>query len=157
MSDPRFARLKTDPRFRDTQFKVVGNERFKGIFDEDKAGKKTLKQKGKGKEKLGRMPRHESCASSISVYPKRTVLFEKSFLTILRCVYLTLPLVFYAIEKHRYAPSNQAWSIESSYLQQSRIEISSRRSGDVILSVHEPGSDSGICNLDYLPEFPQCH
>ncbi|KAG1811216.1 uncharacterized protein BJ212DRAFT_561391 [Suillus subaureus] len=58
MSDPRFARLKTDPRFRRPKkhnSKVVVDERFKGIFDEDKAGKKTLKQKGKGKEKLGRV------------------------------------------------------------------------------------------------------
>jgi hypothetical protein len=56
MSDPRFARLKTDPRFRRPKkhnSKVVLDERFKGIFDEDKAGKKTSKQKGKGKEKLG--------------------------------------------------------------------------------------------------------
>jgi hypothetical protein len=58
MSDPRFARLKTDPRFRRPKkhnSKVVLDERFKGIFDEDKAGKKTSKQKGKGKEKLGRV------------------------------------------------------------------------------------------------------
>lgn len=58
MSDPRFARLKTDPRFRRPKkhnSKVVVDERFKGIFDEDKAGKKTSKQKGKGKEKLGRV------------------------------------------------------------------------------------------------------
>ncbi|KAG2140964.1 uncharacterized protein EDB93DRAFT_650462 [Suillus bovinus] len=57
MSDPRFARLKTDPRFRRPKkhiSKVVVDERFKGIFDEDKAGKKS-KQKGKGKEKLGRV------------------------------------------------------------------------------------------------------
>jgi hypothetical protein len=56
MSDPRFARLKTDPRFRRPKkhsSKVVVDERFKGIFDEDKAGKKNSKQKGKGKEKLG--------------------------------------------------------------------------------------------------------
>lgn len=58
MSDPRFARLKTDPRFRRPKkhsSKVVVDERFKGIFDEDKAGKKNSKQKGKGKEKLGRV------------------------------------------------------------------------------------------------------
>jgi hypothetical protein len=58
MSDPRFARLKTDPRFRRPKkhnSKVVVDERFKGIFDEDKVGKKTSKQKGKGKEKLGRV------------------------------------------------------------------------------------------------------
>jgi hypothetical protein len=37
MSDPRFARLKTDPRFRRPrkhQSKVVVDERFKEIFDE---------------------------------------------------------------------------------------------------------------------------
>ncbi|KAG2134453.1 hypothetical protein DEU56DRAFT_809174 [Suillus clintonianus] len=58
MSDPRFARLKTDPRFRRPKkhnSKVVVDERFKGIFDEDKAGKTNSKQKGKGKEKLGRV------------------------------------------------------------------------------------------------------
>ncbi|KAG1723525.1 uncharacterized protein EDB91DRAFT_1172489 [Suillus paluster] len=58
MSDPRFARLKTDPRFRRPkkhQSKVVVDERFKGIFDEDGSGKTKLKQKGKGKEKLGRV------------------------------------------------------------------------------------------------------
>ncbi|KAG1743795.1 hypothetical protein EDB19DRAFT_1696994 [Suillus lakei] len=55
MSDPRFARLKTDPRFRRPkkhQSKVVVDERFKGIFDDDKT---KLKQKGKGKKKLGRV------------------------------------------------------------------------------------------------------
>ncbi|KAG0694818.1 hypothetical protein DFH29DRAFT_1005989 [Suillus ampliporus] len=58
MSDPRFARLKTDPRFRRPkkhQSKVVVDERFKGIFDEDRTGKTKSKQKGKGKEKLGRV------------------------------------------------------------------------------------------------------
>ncbi|KAF8337528.1 uncharacterized protein EI90DRAFT_2910021 [Cantharellus anzutake] len=54
-SDPRFARLKTDPRFKrpnKAKFKVVIDERFKGIFnDEDH------KQKKKGKaivDKYGR-------------------------------------------------------------------------------------------------------
>ncbi|KAG1826294.1 uncharacterized protein BJ212DRAFT_1475626 [Suillus subaureus] len=50
--------LKTDPRLRCPKkhnSKVVVDERFKGIFDEGKAGKKTLKQKGRGKEKLGRV------------------------------------------------------------------------------------------------------
>ncbi|KAG2048936.1 hypothetical protein BDR06DRAFT_962043 [Suillus hirtellus] len=58
MSDPRFARLKTDPRFRRPKkhnSKVVVDERFKEIFDENKAGKKKLKQKGKGKDKTGRV------------------------------------------------------------------------------------------------------
>lgn len=58
MSDPRFAQLKTDPRFRRPKkrnSKVVVDERFKGIFSEDKAGKKKLTQKGKGKEKSGRV------------------------------------------------------------------------------------------------------
>lgn len=42
MSDPRFARLKTDPRFRrpkKQQSKVVVDDRFKEIFD-DKRNKK---------------------------------------------------------------------------------------------------------------------
>ncbi|KAF5355710.1 hypothetical protein D9756_003720 [Leucocoprinus leucothites] len=56
MSDPRFARLKTDPRFRrpkKKQQKVVIDERFKSVFDQTK-GKKG---KGKGKplvDKYGR-------------------------------------------------------------------------------------------------------
>lgn len=48
MSDPRFARLKSDPRFRrihNKESKVVVDERFKSVFDEGK-GKK--KNKGKG-------------------------------------------------------------------------------------------------------------
>lgn len=48
MSDPRFARLKTDPRFRRPkkhQSKVVVDDRFKEVFQDDK------KKKGKGKGK----------------------------------------------------------------------------------------------------------
>ena len=43
MSDPRFARLKSDPRFRKPkkhQFKVVVDDRFKGILQDDKKSKK---------------------------------------------------------------------------------------------------------------------
>ncbi|KAI0348561.1 hypothetical protein BDW22DRAFT_103185 [Trametopsis cervina] len=54
MSDPRFAKLKTDPRFRrirKKESKVVVDDRFKSIFDDGK-GKKT---KGKGRvDKYGR-------------------------------------------------------------------------------------------------------
>ncbi|KAF9015108.1 hypothetical protein BDQ17DRAFT_1340497 [Cyathus striatus] len=42
MSDPRFARLKTDPRFRrpkKNQSKVVVDERFKGVFQAEKKSK----------------------------------------------------------------------------------------------------------------------
>ncbi|KAH9937012.1 uncharacterized protein B0H18DRAFT_1112899 [Fomitopsis serialis] len=42
MSDPRFARFKTDPRFRrikKEKQKVVVDDRFKELFDEDKKGK----------------------------------------------------------------------------------------------------------------------
>ncbi|KAG2063438.1 hypothetical protein BDR04DRAFT_1188865 [Suillus decipiens] len=56
MSDPRFARLKTDPRFRRPKkhnSKVVVDKRFKKNFDEGGVGKEKLKQNGKGKEKLG--------------------------------------------------------------------------------------------------------
>ncbi len=48
MSDPRFAKLKNDPRFRrirKKEDKVVVDDRFKGIFDESHGKKK----KGKGK------------------------------------------------------------------------------------------------------------
>ncbi|KAJ3563438.1 hypothetical protein NP233_g8936 [Leucocoprinus birnbaumii] len=48
MSDPRFSRLKTDPRFRrpkKKQQKVVIDERFKSVFDQTKSKK--------GKEKAG--------------------------------------------------------------------------------------------------------
>jgi len=48
MSDPRFARLKSDPRFRKIRkndHKVVVDERFKSIFQDDK---KSKKQKSKG-------------------------------------------------------------------------------------------------------------
>ncbi|KAF9651854.1 hypothetical protein BDM02DRAFT_3202011 [Thelephora ganbajun] len=55
MSDPRFARFKTDPRFRKIKkndHKVVVDERFKSIFQEDK---KTKKRKSKGRvDKYGR-------------------------------------------------------------------------------------------------------
>lgn len=50
MSDPRFAKLKTDPRFRrirKKEAKVVVDDRFKSIFDQDD-GKKKKKGKGKG-------------------------------------------------------------------------------------------------------------
>ena len=50
MSDPRFARLKSDPRFRrirKKEAKVVVDERFKSVFDEAK-GKD--KKKGKGEQ-----------------------------------------------------------------------------------------------------------
>ena len=49
MSDPRFARLKSDPRFRRVrkkEAKVVVDERFKSIFDESKGKKKDKKGKG---------------------------------------------------------------------------------------------------------------
>ena len=42
MSDPRFARLKTDPRFRKIKkndHKVAVDERFKSIFQDDKKSK----------------------------------------------------------------------------------------------------------------------
>ena len=48
MSDPRFARFKTDPRFRKIKkndHKVAVDERFKSIFQDDK---KSKKQKSKG-------------------------------------------------------------------------------------------------------------
>lgn len=55
MSDPRFARLKIDPRFRRPkkhQSKVVVDERFKDIFDEKKSkGKKGVS--GPFSSKLG--------------------------------------------------------------------------------------------------------
>lgn len=43
MSDPRFARFKTDPRFRRVKKerqKVVVDDRFKDVFAGDKKGKK---------------------------------------------------------------------------------------------------------------------
>lgn len=49
MSDPRFSRLKTDPRFRRIKkkdAKVVVDDRFKSIFDEPKGGKKQKAAKG---------------------------------------------------------------------------------------------------------------
>ncbi|KAG2063358.1 hypothetical protein BDR04DRAFT_1192659 [Suillus decipiens] len=67
MSDPRFARLKTDPRFRRPKkhnSKVVVYERFKGIFDEGGVGKKKFKQNGKGKEELGRVDKKFGCKIS---------------------------------------------------------------------------------------------
>ncbi|OBZ79072.1 protein ESF1 [Grifola frondosa] len=55
MSDPRFARLKNDPRFRrirKKEHKVVVDDRFKDIFDD---GKKKKDKKGKGRvDKYGR-------------------------------------------------------------------------------------------------------
>ncbi|PCH33706.1 hypothetical protein WOLCODRAFT_14847 [Wolfiporia cocos MD-104 SS10] len=52
MSDPRFARFKTDPRFRKIrkeESKVVLDERFKSVLEGDN------KQKGKGRvDKYGR-------------------------------------------------------------------------------------------------------
>jgi hypothetical protein len=48
MSDPRFARLTTDPRFRKIKkndHKVVVDDRFRSIFQDDK---KSNKQKSKG-------------------------------------------------------------------------------------------------------------
>jgi hypothetical protein len=48
MSDPRFARFKTDPRFRKIKkndHKVVVDERFKSLFKDDK---KSNKHKLKG-------------------------------------------------------------------------------------------------------------
>ncbi|KAI0082298.1 hypothetical protein K474DRAFT_1655677 [Panus rudis PR-1116 ss-1] len=54
MSDPRFARLKTDPRFRPIrkkESKVVVDDRFKSIFD---AGKKQKKQAKGRVDKYGR-------------------------------------------------------------------------------------------------------
>ena len=50
MSDPRFARLKTDPRFRPIKKdknKVVVDDRFKHFFDENSKNKnKKGKRKG---------------------------------------------------------------------------------------------------------------
>jgi hypothetical protein len=43
MSDPRFARFKTDPRFRKPRKKsnkVVVDDRFKSIFDDDEGEKR---------------------------------------------------------------------------------------------------------------------
>ncbi|GJE99497.1 hypothetical protein PsYK624_157610 [Phanerochaete sordida] len=56
MSDPRFARLKNDPRFRrirKKEDKVVVDERFKDIFDDGKGKKKSKKGKGRV-DKYGR-------------------------------------------------------------------------------------------------------
>lgn len=50
MSDPRFARLKTDPRFRKIKknnHKVVVDERFRSIFQDDEKAKKH-RSKGSG-------------------------------------------------------------------------------------------------------------
>ena len=47
MSDPRFARLKTDPRFRPSRKKhqkVVIDERFKPVFDQAKKGRGNAKR-----------------------------------------------------------------------------------------------------------------
>ncbi|KLO17066.1 hypothetical protein SCHPADRAFT_913851 [Schizopora paradoxa] len=56
MSDPRFARLRTDPRFRKpkkSKTKVVVDERFKSIFDGDEKGKKN-KSAARRVDKYGR-------------------------------------------------------------------------------------------------------
>ncbi|EKM61787.1 uncharacterized protein PHACADRAFT_204941 [Phanerochaete carnosa HHB-10118-sp] len=56
MPDPRFARLKNDPRFRQIrkkEAKVVVDERFKSIFDGSKGKKKDRKGKGRV-DKYGR-------------------------------------------------------------------------------------------------------
>jgi len=48
MADPRFARFKTDPRFRKIKkndHKVVVDERFKSLFEDDN---KSKKQKTRG-------------------------------------------------------------------------------------------------------------
>ena len=45
MSDPRFARLRTDPRFRKVkrkEDKVVVDERFKGLFAQEKGKSSTF-------------------------------------------------------------------------------------------------------------------
>lgn len=50
MSDPRFARLRTDPRFRKPKkstTKVVVDERFKSIFDDGEKGKKSKSAGGR--------------------------------------------------------------------------------------------------------------
>ncbi|KAL5534354.1 hypothetical protein ACEPAG_816 [Sanghuangporus baumii] len=55
MSDPRFARLRTDPRFRrpkKNNQKVVVDERFKAIFEDD--GSKKSSSKGGRVDKYGR-------------------------------------------------------------------------------------------------------
>lgn len=51
MSDPRFVRLKTDPRFRKpkkAQNKIVVDDRFKSLLGEEDTG-----GKGKGKASQG--------------------------------------------------------------------------------------------------------
>ncbi|KIO24873.1 hypothetical protein M407DRAFT_211781 [Tulasnella calospora MUT 4182] len=63
MSDPRFARIKTDPRFkrpRKDQHKVVVDERFKSIFENGK---------GKGKNKAG--PRIDKYGRRVSATKER--------------------------------------------------------------------------------------
>ncbi|KAI0094824.1 hypothetical protein BDY19DRAFT_901921 [Irpex rosettiformis] len=58
MSDPRFAKLKTDPRFRrirKKEAKVVLDDRFKSILDEGDGKRKKKGGKGKGRvDKYGR-------------------------------------------------------------------------------------------------------
>ncbi len=54
MSDPRFARLTTDPRFRrpkQRQLKVQLVDRFKEVLESDEFGGKGTTGKGKGKGK----------------------------------------------------------------------------------------------------------
>ncbi|KAG8930677.1 pre-rRNA-processing protein esf1 [Tulasnella sp. 417] len=63
MSDPRFSRIKTDPRFkrpRKDQHKVVVDERFKSIFENGK---------GKGKNKAG--PRIDKYGRRVSATKER--------------------------------------------------------------------------------------
>ena len=57
MSDPRFARLKSDPRFRRVrkkEAKVVVDDRFKTLFDDNKGkkGKKAAKGEGDAKSAI---------------------------------------------------------------------------------------------------------
>lgn len=51
MSDPRFAKFKTDPRFRPLKkhkSKVVVDDRFKSVFDKTKEKKKGASQHEQG-------------------------------------------------------------------------------------------------------------
>jgi hypothetical protein len=70
MSDPQFARLNADSRFRcpkKPRSEIVVEERFKRIFGEDKAGKK-LKQQAKRKEKQGALQALSSAASHLVLW-----------------------------------------------------------------------------------------
>ena len=84
MSDPRFARLKTDPRFRrikKDKNKVVVDERFKGIFEEN--GKKKRTQ-GKGtptkpsSHRLSLMPGDDQRVLTSMDGPSRTIASRKT-------------------------------------------------------------------------------